>query len=158
VTVTGQHLAGTPDAIEARQDELAAVYHEHLDNGNHHSPGHAAGATDLTDEQIIVKASRCRNGRRFQALFFQGDISAYDGDDSRADDDLAHWFLYFCGSDPDRVIRLMWQSALAREKWKRPDYLRLTVANAMKMQRRSYEPRRTSARAQCSVYGHSGGG
>jgi hypothetical protein len=140
VSMTGHHIHGTPETIESRQEELATVYREHLDSGASVPFSISPSPTLLTDDQVIEKASRSRDGNRFRALFFDGDASAYDGDLSRADIALSRWLAFFCGPDPDRIIRLMRQSALVREKWNRADYLRRTVGTVLTKQSRYYQP------------------
>lgn len=53
-------------------------------------------------------------------------------DRSEADASLAARLLWWTGRDCERTARLMRQSALAREKWNRPDYLRRTVLTEMR--------------------------
>lgn len=55
---------------------------------------------------------------------------AGDFDESRADLALAATLAFWAGGNCDRVERLMWQSALKRPKWERPDYLRRTISRA----------------------------
>jgi hypothetical protein len=49
---------------------------------------------------------------------------------SIADAALASHLVFWTGANCDRIDRIMRQSALVREKWERPDYLRATILNA----------------------------
>jgi len=55
-------------------------------------------------------------------------------DNSKADQALAQHLAFWTGNDCERISRLMWQSALARDKWHREDYLNRTILNAVSMQ------------------------
>lgn len=54
--------------------------------------------------------------------------------ESSADAALAQHLAFWTGNDAERILRLMQRSALAREKWEREDYLRLTIRNACRRQ------------------------
>ena len=90
-------------------------------------------------------------------------------DASSADYSLAVRLAFWTGGDCERVLRLMEQSALRREKWERPDYLRATIAGAVATQAQSgrwYEGKQPatstapgpSADAQSDSEGKSGEG
>ena len=57
-------------------------------------------------------------------------------DASSADAALAQHLAFWTGKDCDRIVRLMWQSKLARAKWTdHPNYMTLTVTQAVGKQR-----------------------
>jgi primase-polymerase (primpol)-like protein len=74
-TVTGKHLAGTPQAIENRQDELRGVvrrvFGEPSTNG-HREPETTSASlpadNGLSDEELIRKALAASNAERFSRL------------------------------------------------------------------------------------------
>lgn len=103
----------------------------------------AVVATSLTDEEIIVIASRAANGEKFKRLYVEGDISAYNDDDSSADMGLM-CLLAFYTKDREQLERVFSSSALAaREKWqKRADYRKRTVEAALALVKEQYSPRR----------------
>jgi hypothetical protein len=146
-TVTGRHLDETPAAINRRQQALDALWRELWPDArpkprakaNGHGSGHAAGS----DDELIERARRARNGAKFSALFFDGDTSGYGGDDNRADLALMNFLAYHTGKDPERMERIFGQSALGRrEKWTgRPDYRQRTIDLAIKGCRTVYSPR-----------------
>jgi hypothetical protein len=66
----------------------------------------------------------------------RGGTRAYD--ESGADMALAQHLAFWTGCDAARIQRLMNQSALAREKWERPDYLPRTIGIAVGQQKDVY--------------------
>ncbi|MBV9325729.1 MAG: DUF3987 domain-containing protein [Chloroflexi bacterium] len=137
-TITGEHVAGTPQTIEPAQaalDELFARFFPDVrqdgsvsrstsDTQGHGSPG-------LTDEQVLELAFGARNGQRVRALYEAGDISAYAEDDSRADQALCSYLAFYAGDDEDQLFRLIQASALYRPKWDRADYAQRTMRRAI---------------------------
>lgn len=51
-------------------------------------------------------------------------------DASSADAALAQHLAFWTGKDCARILHIMWQSGLVREKWDREDYLQRTILNA----------------------------
>lgn len=87
------------------------------------------------DDRIIDKARQ--NAPKFVLLFDEGDCSGYNSQ-SEADLSLANIFAART-KDPDQIERLMWRSALAREKWNTPD------SGSTNLIRRVIEPALASA-------------
>lgn len=87
----------------------------------------------VDDETLLSMARSARNGPKFIKLFDHGDISDYDGDDSRADLALASMLAYWTGNASAHIERFMRLSRLAREKWDRhPTYLKhFTITKAL---------------------------
>ena len=88
---------------------------------------------NMTLENILNKARNSKNGADFCALYDNGNISKYNGDDSAADaglcTKLAYWLYNFGGEDAiDTAFR---NSALYREKWEREDYRKATIKYAI---------------------------
>jgi len=116
MTVTGLHLAGTPDSVELRQDELHALYERSFPEP---MPPPATPATtrpvsaSLSDEQILELASNLNDA--FDALW-AGSIARYEDDDSAADYALLG-ILVFYTRDAATLDRLMRRSGLARDKY-----------------------------------------
>src|SRR5215211_5640163 len=86
-TVTGRHLAGTPQSIESRQEQLervvGRVFGPPEDSNGHTTNGAAPKPNGLTDEELVQKALAASNGERFARLW-SGDTSGY-GSHSEAD-------------------------------------------------------------------------
>jgi hypothetical protein len=136
-TVTGKHLAGTPQCIENREAELRGVVErvfgsEAPESTNGHTrPVVAPESMDngLSDEEIIRKALAASNGESFSRLW-SGDTSGY-GSHSEADLALCGMLAFWSGGDAARIDALFRQSGLYREKWDRKDYRNRTIAEAL---------------------------
>lgn len=147
LSVTGHHLSGTPSTVEPRDAELDAL-RQRLRGQRDTSrcrPGavvarhsvvvcqstpQGVSRLGISDEEIIATVRACRP--EFNALW-EGDASAYDGDRSRADMAMASYLARYCGpGEHDRVLQIMHQSGLLREKWlNRPEYLsEMTIPRA----------------------------
>lgn len=113
-------------------------------------PCEGAAAAGVSDEELIRRARAARDsaeaafGQRatFEQLW-TADATALgsafpdpnrDYDASAADSALAFRLAFWTGKDCERVRRLMEQSALARDKWNREDYMHRTIARAVAAQ------------------------
>ncbi len=68
-------------------------------------------------------------------------------DASAADLALSNWLAFFTGNHGERMLRLLWRSALVRPKWDRPGYLHDTIQRACGSQRQWYKDPRSTAPA-----------
>jgi hypothetical protein len=145
-TVTGKHLAGTPQTIEGRQEELRAVvgrvFGEESTNG-HAKPVAATELVDngLSDSEVIQKALAASNGARFSRLW-NGDTSGY-GSHSEADLALCGMLAFWTGGDASRIDSLFRQSGLYRKKWERKDYRNRTITEALSGKTEFYKAPKT---------------
>ena len=117
LTMTGEHLDGTPTTVEERQTELTDLHAEIFGTGKS-SPASAtvAGpANSLADEEIISRARNAKNGDKFGRLW-SGDYTGY-GSQSEADLALCMMLAFWTGRDADRIDKLFRQSKLFRPKW-----------------------------------------
>ena len=133
-TVTGRHLAGTPFAIENRQETLDQLHAECFPTARTRASPVPAAPVQLSDEELIRRAGNGSCGDRFQRLW-AGDASDYAKDHSRADLALCHALACWAGEDTERIDRLFRHSGLMRDKWDRPTgdstCGRLTIAAAI---------------------------
>lgn len=70
--MTGNHLDGTPQLLEARHSELGSLHKQIFGSLKTEKKGtgsRSAGTLDLIDQQIIEKARDATNGAKFQQLF-----------------------------------------------------------------------------------------
>jgi hypothetical protein len=125
LTVTGHQLDGTPDGIEPRDAELAAVHARHVAppprpdrNGEHHGPRPTPTGTGahLSDAEVL---DRMRQAKPAAAALYDGDTSAHGGDHSAADLALCSHLAFWCDYDAAQVDRLFRASGLMRPKWTR---------------------------------------
>ena len=145
-TVTGKHLSGTPQTLENRQEELGSVirrvFVEESSNGHatFSSPLESAD-NDLSDDEVIRKASVASNGARFSRLW-AGDTEGYCSH-SEADLALCGMLAFWTGGDAARIDTLFRRSGLYRKKWDRENYRNGTVAEALSGRTEFYEPPKT---------------
>lgn len=141
-TMTGHHLEGTPTTIENRQEELMPLHTEIFGQKIKaaQAPADPSPRLDLSDRELIERAHKAANGENFARLW-QGDISEYGDDDSRADLALCSHLVFWFGPDPERIDRIFRQSGLRREKWeKRADYRERTISKAIADTTEFYNP------------------
>jgi putative DNA primase/helicase len=132
LTVTGNHLTGTPRRVVENQPAIDRFHAAQIALPD--SPLTAAPVPSIPltmdDTELLARARAARNGAKFERLW-SGDISEYDGDDSRADEALCS-LLAFWTQDTDQLDRLFRQSGLYREKWeRRADYRNRTIDKAL---------------------------
>jgi hypothetical protein len=136
-TVTGLHVKGTPEKIEARQAELdeirAELFPEPAAPSSSGRGPLAVVPVTASDSDIIDKIRKSKQGRTFEPLW-DGDTGAHGDDESAADlalcNILAFWF-----ATPERIDSVFRQSGLMREKWdeQRGDqtYGQMTVSKSL---------------------------
>ena len=124
-TMTGNVLPGYPPTVEDRQAELMTIYREIWGEGKtsaqdstkhaQDGPRKAQDGQKLLDE-IKERMFSSANGPEILKLY-NGDISAYGGDDSRADLALCNHLAFHCNNNPRLMETLFRQSKLMRDKW-----------------------------------------
>ncbi|MGO4936632.1 phage NrS-1 polymerase family protein [Fundicoccus sp. Sow4_H7] len=119
-TVTGNQL-GDINIINPNGTELIKPLHnKYLGNetqSKNDIPIPDPEGNSLTIEELTKKASNAKNGDKFKALFFDGDTSQHNGDDSSADQALINMMWWWTNGDPDKVDEWFRKSALYRPKW-----------------------------------------
>jgi len=156
LTVTGQHLGGTPTSVETRPQQIKAVFEEFIAEDDGAEDGQDARVSgpsepvDLDDQELLEKAKSARNGDEFRRLW-NGDTSSHSGDHSRADLALCGHLAFWTGGDRRRMDQLFRDSGLYRDKWDRDDYRERTMDKALKGRTDFYEPGSGSVGADVSV-------
>ncbi len=142
LTVTGQHIAGTPNSVEPNQTAIDNFVARHF--GEKHPPQNAspqnanpnptntvkgesaesesasesesieAPRLRLAPDQILPRARAAKNGHKFRALYDFGDISDYGDDDSAADMALCRLLAFWTGGRSELIDSLFRGSALFR--------------------------------------------
>jgi putative DNA primase/helicase len=154
MTMTGNHLAGTPETIEERQKKMAELYARLFGKVFPRalvSTDDRPSSASLTDNELLAKARVAKNSEKFRALNDCGDFSAYPSA-SEADLALCGILSFWTGGDARQIDQLFRRSALFRqEKWDEEHhadgrtYGQATVAKAIAGTREFYrvkkEPR-----------------
>ena len=119
-------------AIEDLTADLAALHVELFPAKAGNTNGyHAPVPVALSDDEILERARRSKNGAAFSRLF-DGDITDY-ASQSEAEMALACHLAFWTGKDAIRMDALMRRSGLFRDKWEqRDDYRERTIAAAMR--------------------------
>jgi putative DNA primase/helicase len=146
LTVTGNHLPGTPTTIECRQQEMDAVHAEVFPERNQRQPQGAAlkpaVPVDLNDETLLQRAFSSKHGDELRRLY-SGDISNYPSH-SEADLGLCNRLAFWTGADPERIDRLFRASGLYRPKWDEKrgalTYGQMAIAKALEGAGDHYNP------------------
>jgi hypothetical protein len=131
LTVTGAHLPGTPSTIEPLQDAIEGLLMREfppfstggvkvtdpppidVPQQNYRLADHASlSRVDANDDAAVVQRLREKLGAAFCALFDDGNIDAYHGDESKADFALLCDLARECGDNPKLLRRLFEHSAL----------------------------------------------
>ena len=138
LTITTNHLPGTPTTINARQEALDALYRSVAppveERPYQNTRGVAGSGSDLTElppeavhDQVLQKLLR-------------GDLTGYKSQSS-ADFVLIMKLLHWTGDNIELTRKLFLQSGLYREKTERKTgtttYLDMTIHNALKKRRNS---------------------
>ncbi len=135
-TVTGDHVEETPGRVARRQDALAAIHREYVQDtdtepaaeseqrGGAAARSPTTGAADvdvkLEDEDLLEKARNASNGEKFERLW-NGNTVGYDSQ-SEADMALCCLLAFWTGGDRAQMEQLFRQSGLHREKWDEVHY------------------------------------
>lgn len=120
-TITARSLNGAPvGGVEGRTAELAAWHAEAFAAQDRRAPPLAAAsatkAAEADDDRLLARARSAKNGKKFIALFDEGDTSGY-GSHSEADLGLCMILAFWTRRDAPRVDRLFRRSRLFRTKW-----------------------------------------
>ena len=129
-TITGDHVPGTPETIESRTQELAAVHSRIFavpattngTNGKAHTEpfprathrGVVVFESVADDVALEEKIRSSKQGPKFAGLY---DHAAPEGQESEADLALCNILAFWLGPDPARIDQWFRRSALMRDKW-----------------------------------------
>lgn len=131
-TVTGDHVAATPETVTAREDALATLVTEELSTDNTESAPEASApdaasqaattespstdvAVPIPDDELLDRARNAANGEKFSRLW-SGSTSGYESH-SEADLAFCRLLAFWTGGDATRIDRLFRRSGLYRDKW-----------------------------------------
>jgi hypothetical protein len=115
-TTTGNHLPGTPKFVRVGTEDLWAIHEKIWPEPTKPANIAPPTPTDLDIQELIKKAFNAKNGDRLRKLW-EGDISDYGSDHSKADIALCQMLAFWTGRDESKIDSLFRQSRLMRSKW-----------------------------------------
>lgn len=135
-TMTGNVIKNLP--IAQRDQEVYSLWEKYIEDKDHPLELNSAFADDgvvvfgknyravtiekdplsanMSDHELMDKIRNSRYGQEFNALY-NGDMSAYGNDHSKADFALCKILAFWTGCDRVQMDRIFRGSALIREKW-----------------------------------------
>lgn len=141
VTMTGNTLYGYP--INDNTEALTHVLEKYMVRKSKQT------TLNLTDDDIIAKASASKQGEKFN-LLWKGDVLGWwlftsggppkDSGHNEADQALCSILAFWCNKDSAQIDRLFRRSGLMRDKWNRDDYRNATIGNAVSLCTVTYDP------------------
>jgi len=153
-TVTGRRVENVSDDVADRQAQLDEVYTAIFGPAERAPmpalPALNPVAPQLTDEEIIRKASRSRrSGQKFGVLW-AGRWNDHFNSPSEADSSVI-FTLAFYTKDPVQIDRIFRRSGLMRDKWDEyhgaQTYGEMTIAKALEKVAGQYVPRKRAKKA-----------
>jgi hypothetical protein len=150
LTITGQHIDGTPITIESRDKEIAEIHAEVFPENNGSAKDQNIGPNhiSLEDDKILTMAKNASNGDKFVRLW-NGDYTGYPSQ-SEADLALCSLLSFWTKGDSNRIDRLFRKSGLFRPKWDEKHYGngqtygQATVEKALNKPREICSPQQTA--------------
>jgi predicted P-loop ATPase len=134
-TYTGQ---GNGKNIEERTEQILIFLENYMLKDNFKKRKEPeqehAERISVANVDIIDKIRQSKQGYKFSALFDRGDTSAYNNDDSAADEALCYMLAWWLQGDFNEIDHYFRQSRLYREKWERTDYRTATINKAIDAQ------------------------
>lgn len=125
-TFTGNSINNKP--INERTKELLKFLDEYMLINNSTKE---ASKNNINVQKIINTIITSKHSEKFKKLFYDGNISSYNNDNSRADLALCS-ILAFYTQDFKTIDTIVQNSKLYREKWDRLDYKEMTINKAIK--------------------------
>ena len=137
--MTGKVVVGYPLSIEERQEQVDQICVDIFGKREPEQPepSRKPSSVNLTDNEVIEKASNAKNGLKFK-LLMSGDTSGY-GSESEADLALVDMIAFY-SQDRGQILRIIEQSALYDKKWQRQDYQDRTINKALANISKVYQP------------------
>lgn len=106
-----------------------------------------AAVLSVDIDSLLARARQSKQGAAFSALYDAGDLAAYQGDGSRADQALCNMLCFWLRADAAAIDEAFRRSALMRPKWDElhdpaggRTYGRMTIDKAIKDCREVYDP------------------
>lgn len=122
-SATGNHLRGTPLAVESRTEQILRMHAEVFRAGDDHPhQNEHVRPFGLSDEAIMRLARTAKNGEKFTQLFAGKWEAVGYASQSEADLALCSMLAFWCNRDSAVIDRLFRHSGLFRPKWDEPHF------------------------------------
>lgn len=132
--------------VEDRTNEIISLYNKYLGKETKayvYSKQNDNFKTDLTDEEVIIKAMKSSNSYLFSMLF-NGNWQQLYKSQSDADLALCNILAFWCNRDKVQIDRIFRKSQLLRDKWDRKwgdsTYGWMTIDTAISSCKNVYNP------------------
>lgn len=143
LTITGNHVAGTPTTVEDRDAVLQEIHAAHFpspsQNDNGDRPSQAISADDETQ---LARMFASKHGDEIKKLW-DGEWAGVHPSQSEAESSLCFHLAFWFGRDPERMDRLFRLSKLMRDKWDSPrgdsTYGKDCIAHACEMTTETFQ-------------------
>lgn len=155
MTITGRPFRSSPvSTIQKSVDEIIKEFHLIKDSPAAMKDGGPTAAIQghtpaPSDNELIEKIRKSHDGPKFSALYDQGDMNAYDNDQSRADQALLSILSFWTGSNAEQMKRIFLSSrlaeSLARKVPHENDYLNRSIKRAIETTTGHYNPKTYAA-------------
>lgn len=117
--------------INERTEQLLIFLEKYMTRKNISIEINLSEDLESSCNSIIDIISKTDQAEKFNALYFSGDTSLYNDDESSADMALCSILAFYCGEDFDLIDKLFCKSKLYRTKWDRQDYKFNTITKAI---------------------------
>lgn len=143
LTITGNHVAGTPTTIEDRDAILQQVHAAHFPPSDQHdNDARPPQSITADDETQLARMLASTHGDKIKKLW-DGEWAGDHPSQSEADSALCFHFAFWFGRDPERMDRLFRRSQLMRDKWDSPrgdsTYGKDCIAHACEMTTETFQ-------------------
>lgn len=117
--------------INERTEQLLIFLEKYMKRKNTTIETDSSEDLESSCNSIIDIISKTEQAKKFNSLYFNGDTSKYNDDESSADMALCSILAFYCGEDFDLIDKLFCKSKLYRTKWDRQDYKFNTITKAI---------------------------
>lgn len=151
LTVTGHSIDESAGDVRKVNEAVRAVHEQYISTDDVETQtGEAtptpdadkSGSTNLTDAEIVEKATEAENGDKFRELW-EGRTAGYPSH-SEADLALCNHLAFWTGGDEKQIDRLFRDSGLYRDKWDEQrgseTYGERTISKALRGRTEYYDP------------------
>lgn len=150
LTLTG-HVFRDFDTLRGNPDALSGLYQEIFPASEEPIPAERK-SPPLSNYEIISLLAKASNQKKFEQLYHEGQIDAYNEDCSAADFALAA-LLAFYTQNPAQIFEIIKESALYKipgrsAKWEREDYRVSTIEKAIAGCKEYYHSKKESIEVQ----------